>query len=284
MKFRVLPIYSLLLLMFSCFQQPEYTSPKGYNLLNPEKFIRGEELLEISGIDFRDGKPDSVFAINDEDGKLFAFALGKKKNKSVRFGKGGDYEDIAILNNRAFILRSDGKLFSFPMDSMNKKKVEPVEWKEIVPKGEYEGLYADNTTGKLYMLCKSCGKGKEKDKDKHSVMGYILTLSEDSSTPNVQSFQIDSRILKDRYDIKGQLKPSALARNEATGEWYILSAVQKVLVITDSTWNITEMHRLSPSLFSQPEGIAFDNANNLYISNEGHELTNGNVLRFNVIP
>jgi len=177
MKFRVLPIYSLLLLMFSCFQQPEYTSPKGYNLLNPEKFIRGEELLEISGIDFRDGKPDSVFAINDEDGKLFAFALGKKKNKSVRFGKGGDYEDIAILNNRAFILRSDGKLFSFPMDSMNKKKVEPVEWKEIVPKGEYEGLYADNTTGKLYMLCKSCGKGKEEDKDKHSVMGYILTLS-----------------------------------------------------------------------------------------------------------
>ncbi|RZK63080.1 MAG: SdiA-regulated family protein, partial [Pedobacter sp.] len=32
--------------------------------------------------------------------------------------------------------------------------------------------------------------------------------------------------------------------------------------------------------FNQPEGIAFDRDNNLYISNEGGDLSAGNILMF----
>ena len=276
MKFRMLPVYAILFTLISCFQQPVYTSPAGYDLLHPEKFIRGEELLEISGIALRNGLADSIFAVNDEDGKLYAFSLNKKKNKSVRFGKGGDYEDVAILKDRVFILRSDGRIYNFSLDSIHKKKVEPIVWEDALPKAEYESLYADDATNKLYVLCKSCGKDS-------GIPGYVLTAAEEGR-PDVEPFRIDHKFLREKFDFKGAFKASALARNVRTNQWYILSAVQKVLLIADANWNILEAHRLSPSLFSQPEGMAFDTSGNLYISNEGHEMSNGNVLRFNFKP
>lgn len=277
MNFRMLPVFSLLYVLFSCFQQPEYTSPVGYDLQQPEKFIRSEELLEISGIAMRNGQSDSLFAINDEDGKLFSFALHEKKNKSVRFGKGGDYEDVSIMLGQAFVLRSDGRIYSFSLDSIHKKKVEPLVWEHLLPAAEYEGLYADERTNRLYVLCKTCGK------DKTGISGYIVRLHGEV-LPTIESFRIDLGFLHDKFSFKGSFKASALARNKTTGEWYILSAVQKVLLVTDDAWNIKEVHRLNPALFTQPEGIAFDVNRALYISNEGHELSNGNVLRFTFKP
>lgn len=52
-----------------------------------------------------------------------------------------------------------------------------------------------------------------------------------------------------------------------------------MLVITNSTWQVEEVHRLDPALYRQPEGIAFDKKANLYISNEGDKLNSGNVLK-----
>jgi uncharacterized protein YjiK len=43
---------------------------------------------------------------------------------------------------------------------------------------------------------------------------------------------------------------------------------------------VKEVYPLNPALFRQPEGIAFDNENNLYISNEGDDISKGNVLKF----
>ncbi len=42
----------------------------------------------------------------------------------------------------------------------------------------------------------------------------------------------------------------------------------KILVIANSDWSIKNVYRLDASLYNQPEGIAFDKDNNLYISNE----------------
>ncbi len=62
--------------------------------------------------------------------------------------------------------------------------------------------------------------------------------------------------------------PSALAQNPLTREWFVLSSVNKLLVITDENWKVKSVYPLDPSVFNQPEGIAFDQQQNLYISNE----------------
>jgi len=75
-------------------------------------------------------------------------------------------------------------------------------------------------------------------------------------------------------------RPSALALNNFTNEWYILSSVNKLLVITDEQWKIKQVLKLDPVLFSQPEGMAFDNKQSLYISNERGQAQSATVLKF----
>ena len=53
-----------------------------------------------------------------------------------------------------------------------------------------------------------------------------------------------------------------------------------MIVVTDRQWKVKAVHHLNSNMFIQPEGIAFDNAGNLYISNEGDDLFSGNVLKF----
>jgi hypothetical protein len=52
------------------------------------------------------------------------------------------------------------------------------------------------------------------------------------------------------------------------------------LMITDANWKVKDVYPLDPRRFRQPEGLAFDTAGNMYISNEGDEVSNGNVLKF----
>ena len=78
--------------------------------------------------------------------------------------------------------------------------------------------------------------------------------------------------------------PSALAKNRLNDEWFIISATNKLLVITDNAWKIKNVYQLDPAIFQHPEGIAFDEQSNLYISNEGDETQNGNILKFERVP
>lgn len=257
-------------------EKDKYTSPKGYDLTQPEKFVLPAILKEISGIAFNQGNADTIYAEQDEEGKLFRFKLGEDKLITIKFAKKGDYEDMAICNGTVIMLRSDGTLFSFPLsETVNPEASHVQEWKGLLPKGEYEGLAANEQNNLLYTLCKHC----DADKGSKQVSGYILQLANNSINKQ-GNFAIDTKAIeKLAGKNKNGFHPSALARNSMTNEWYVLSSVNKLLVVTDANWAIKEAHPLTPSLFNQPEGIAFDREGNLYISNEGGE-GNGNVLKF----
>lgn len=263
----------LILISSSCKPQPEAkSSPVGYNLQQPEKISLSESLLEVSGIAFRNGDPDTVFAVQDEDGRVFSIAMDSKEQKSSSFQSGGDYEDLTIMNDRMFVLKSNSSIYSFPLAAISGKKVpEVAEYKKLLPSGEYEGMYYDSLTNKIIVMCKSC----KDDKKAESLTGYTLQVDGDRLILD-EAFKLNYKSAQ----VKGKLKPSALARHPLTKQWYIISSVNRSLLILDDEWQIREVHPLSSKIFNQPEGIAFDKQGNLYISNEGDELTQGNILKF----
>ena len=249
---------------------------KNYNLGKPDKFLMPESLLEISGITFYKGKADTVYGIQDEQGRLFRLAWGEKKQYNAKFGKQGDYEDVTFINDQALILKSNGSLFSFPFaDAIYEEVDSAKEWKHLLPKGEYEGMYGDEATDKVYVICKNCPGDNSKD----LVTGYIIQFGD--SVYQSGTFQVDVKQIKSfTGKVKRGFRPSALAKNPVTSEWFIVSAVNKLLVVTDSNWKIKEACFLNGNMFNQPEGLAFDAKGNLYISNEGDDLSQGNILKF----
>jgi hypothetical protein len=252
-------------------------SPQGYDLASPKKFVMSESLREISGIVLLAGNPDTMYAIEDETGKLYYFHLGDGKFPFRRFGDHGDYEDVTILNNKEFVvLRSDGSLFVFPIGLVgDQRSAEVRSYEHILPAGEYEGLFGDDS-GRLMAMCKNCPI----DDQKKEVSVYVLRYGPDHALAISSHFRVEvpaDKLTSIHRNIK--FHPSCVARHPLTREWYIISSVNKVLIVLDDRWKVKGMYALDPELFKQPEGLAFDRRGNMYISNEGGK-GNANVLLF----
>lgn len=263
-------------------QKTAYPSPPGYVFSKPQVFPMPDALQEISGIDFKDGDPAVLYAEQDEQGKVYILRGDFREAAQVRFGDKGDYEDIAILGKYVVVLRSDGTLYSFPFGELATRKVTDVrKWKDLLPKGEYESLYADMAAGRLYLLAKEA----DDDDPKGAVPGYVLRVADDGSISRESRFQLSEKPLT-RYAgmHHKRFKPSALARNPRTKDWYVLSSVNKMLVVADSRWQVRKVYPLNPDLFIQPEGMVFDRDGALYISNEGDKTSPGTVLSFSLQP
>lgn len=274
-------IFSLVFIVFfycSCVQQVKTGSPAGYDLSRPEVLKMPSGLNELSGIAFNKGNPDTIYAEQDEEGRLFYFAVASLDVQHKKFGKKGDYEDVAVCKDTVVILRSDGVLFSFPLNVTGDGEIGNVqESASILPAGEYEGMYGDEATGELYVLCKNCNA----DNAAKSTSGYILQMGPANGIALKSSFQVNTKDIAAKMNEKKIVfRPSALAKSSRNNEWWLLSSVNKLLVITDGQWVVKEVYPLDPAVFIQPEGIAFDRDGNLYISNERGSAGNATILKF----
>ncbi|MBC7888698.1 MAG: SdiA-regulated domain-containing protein [Ferruginibacter sp.] len=276
---KIIPsLIGMIIFCCSCKQPVKTASPSGYDLTRPEILKMPSGLNELSGIAFSNGNPDTLYAEQDEEGRLFYFPVASLDVKHQKFGKKGDYEDIAVCNGTVVMLRSDGVLFSFPLNTNGDEAISGVqETAGILPAGEYEAIYADEAASLLYVLCKNCNA----DNGTKSITGYILQMAPGKTIELKSDFRVNTTDIAAKLDEKKlSFRPSALAKNNSNSQWYIVSSVNKLLVITDNKWSIKEAYPLDPALFPQPEGIAFDKEGNLYISNERSQGANATILKF----
>lgn len=261
---------------FGCSTQASehYTSPPGYNLDRPFIIKLPPYLDEISGIAYYP-KDKSILAINDEKGWLYKiFTSGGMPIQKWKYTKGSDFEDLVLIDSTFYVLESGGKIASFQF--VNKDSVSLTEHTLGLPgQNEFEIIYYDKKADQVVLLCKDC----ESD-DKNSLTSWAFDLKTQAYLKKPR-YVIDVRkieaLMKQK---KVKFKPSAAAIHPLTGELYIISSINKVIVVADQDGNPRSLYRLNPALYKQPEGMTFTPEGHLLISNESADIGAANILLF----
>jgi uncharacterized protein YjiK len=252
----------------------EKPSPPEYDLNHPKIIKLGDKLNEISGLVYYP-KDSGVFAIVDEVGVLFKIILkGEKPNvQQWHFAEHSDYEDLVLLDSVFYAMKSKGDVIAFKFvttDSVSAQEYDiPAQGKN-----EFESLYYDSSIHKLVLLCKDC---EADNKSKVSTWAFDPVSRSYSEGP----YTIDAAaITQESKTEKKKFKPSGAAIHPVTGELYIISSVNKILVIADTRGKVKRVYPIDSDVYKQPEGIAFTPSGDLFISNEAAGEGLPNLLYF----
>ncbi|MHA7942003.1 SdiA-regulated domain-containing protein [Formosa sp. 3Alg 14/1] len=232
-----------------------------------------KKLVEISGISILDFP--EILSVNDEEGKLYAYNLNTKEvEDSYKFGKDGDYEDLAIHGNIVYVLKSNGTIYQIK-DFKKKPKVE--KYKTFLSeKYDTEGLYFDEKNNRLLIACKE--EVEIDGDDKNVIYEFDLQTHTLNKTPVYTISKDDFKFDNKKHDFA----PSGLAMHPKTNTLFVISSVGKLMVEMNTNGEILNKYTLDYPHFIQPEGIFFTENGDLYISNEGKK-DRGNILKFDYI-
>ena len=270
-------IFFAFLLFHSCQGQPKFIFDecKSYDLMKPTKvWEMPSDLDEISGIAVIENQ--KIICNNDEEGDLFIYDL---KNSMItqtnRFAKKGDYEDIAVKDSIAFVLRSDGTIFEIEnyMDAPQSIKHKTLLTKTDDP----EGLFYDALKNRLLIACK--GNSEKNSKGLRFIYEFLL---EDNYFNPKPIFTISRKNIRSKSHFKNKFSPSGIAIHPITKNIFILSSIGKLLIECTPNGELQKIYNLNYFYFQQPECISFDKVGDLFISNEAGG-GKANILKFNYL-
>ncbi len=249
-----------------------------YDLKKPYVYNLGEELNEISGLYYYP-KDTSVFAINDENGRLYKIYLRNKAEiMNWRFDDGADFEDLSLVDSVFYALKSSGGITSFKIPTRDSVFIN--KWKKpFNEKSEFEIMYFDSSYGKLVIICKDCVEDSKKTVTAFS-FDPVTNLYSDQPVFVISAEDIVSAL----GAAKEKFKPSAAAIHPITHELYIVSSVNKSIVIAERNGKVKSAISLDPGIFKQPEGITFTPKGDMIISNESADLGAANIMIFKYKP
>lgn len=260
-------------------QQPAQSYVFPYDLAEPDTaFVLPVLLDEISGLSLSPND-STLLSINDEEGVVYELDPRTGAVLAYKsFWKDGDYEGIEWADSVLWVIKSNGKLYEvrhFEDDSLcTIKHLTPLN-----KENDVEGLGYDAAKGRLLIAA----KGASLD----SVRYFFSYVLGNCDTCFVSLFQIhrsqildylhklpDSPLKKEFLEQFGssnekfKFKPSAIAVHPLTGEIYILASAGKLLMVCNAKGHILHLQKLNKKQHRQPEGLCFDRAGTLYISNE----------------
>ena len=264
----------------SCSAAPVLTEElPDYQYEKPNKKYNLPSILtEVSGLVLNDSL--TVVCVQDELGVLYEFSLTKSEIVSEKqFAEPGDFEGITKVRDDFWVLRSDGTLFSIT------KSGELVDsYSTHIPADNNEGLCYDAKNNRLLIACKGkIGKGRDL-KDKRRIYAFDLTTKQLSDEPvydfdiaEVQSYvsradlDVPTREKKEKETPIIRFRISAIGIHPLTGDLYVLSSADHMLLIYTADGRLLEVNLLDKELYNKPEGISFFANGDLLITNEGQD-------------
>jgi len=297
-----LPALAILFGLLSFCQSPITVNYQDgiYDLGNPDhRYTMPKSLEEISGISwFGKGK---LACVQDEKGMIYIYNLEKEKVTSkVEFGKDGDYEDISVVKNTVYVLKSNGLIFR--VKNFNKKDQKVKKYNtQLDKKNDAEGMAYDPSMDRLLIACKGSPSIDKEDPYKGfravypfdlesnkllEEPAYLMDLRKIDSYKDQSIFTKFSTKLAKKLGLMDQyasFRPSGIAIHPQMDEIYILSSVGKLLIVLNREGFILGIQGLDANLFRQPEGICFSPGGDLFISNEG-KGGKGYILKFKPKP
>ena len=252
-------------------------SPDGYHLETPVKLPLEQALSEISGICFPGGNSGFLYAIEDERGKIYTVDVTSGEAKTYPFGKKDDYEDLACYKQMLYVLNSKGTIHLLAIPAGDNPAFTITKtFSEIVPAAEYEGMCVANDS--LYVLCKESSSVAAKQN--LAIYPFKITETGDlipgtTIQPGIENIKQD----KGKGKKKNRILPSAIAKNPVNKQWYIISGVNKLLMVFNEQFVLINSYPLASGMFGQPEGLAFNDRGDMFISNEANG-SQANILSF----
>jgi len=253
-------------------------SPAGYDLNHPILIKLPTELDEISGVAYYP-QDTCVFAIVDEAGLLYKIFINRPKQiQKWIFADKSDYEDLVLLDSNFYVLSSKGDISAFRFFSSDTLAYKEYPLTSIGKGNEFEILYFDRFLNKVVMICKDCEVDTKKHLSCFTFDPYTFQYDNSRLIINVQ------RIAELAGEKKLKFKPSAAAIHPLTGELFIISSINKMLVVADHDGKAKNVFRLNGGDFKQPEGLTFTPAGDLIISNEAADHGVANIMIFPYHP